>query len=84
MGVVGCYTAHFYCDCCNEFAEVAQLETYEECLEAASKGVEGWLFRDDGIVLCDTCKTLVAPKLIPEEKREGGEWNWHINKEHQQ
>ena len=34
MGMVGCYDAHFYCDCCNEFSQVAQVETYEEAIEA--------------------------------------------------
>ena len=84
MGVVGCYTAHFYCDCCNDFAEVANVETYEECLEAASKGKDGWLMREDGVILCEVCKSLKVPELIPEEKREGIEWNWHKNKETQQ
>ncbi len=76
MGMVGCYDAHFYCDCCNEFSQVAQVETYEEAIEAAQKGNGGWLFRADGVILCETCKDIKNPTLIPENKREGSVWNW--------
>lgn len=76
MGMVGCYDAHFYCDCCNEFSQVAQVETYEEAIEAAQKGNGGWLFRADGVILCETCKDIENPTLIPENKREGSVWNW--------
>lgn len=76
MGIVGCYEAHFYCDCCKKFTEVTQIETRQEAIEVASRAVDGWLFRDDGTILCDVCKELENPDLIPEDKREGYEWNF--------
>lgn len=76
MGMVGCYDAHFYCDCCKKFIEVTEFETRHEAIEGASKGEDGWLFRDDGTILCSVCKKLEDPDLIPEGKREGYEWNF--------
>ena len=76
MGIVGCYDAHFYCDCCNQFAQSEHVETYEEAINAMQEGEDGWLFRPDGVVLCSACKVLENPVLIPEDNREGGEWNW--------
>lgn len=76
MGLVGGYVAHFYCDSCNTFAELGQVQTLEEALKAAAGGQGGWLFREDGVVLCEECKKLPNPPIIPEDDREGWEWNF--------
>lgn len=76
MGMIGCYDAHFYCDKCEAFAEVSNVQTYSEAIKAAQKGEGGWLLRSDGVVLCEECKVIKNPTLIPEDNREGGAWNW--------
>lgn len=73
MGMYGCYDAHFYCDKCNAFNEVSNVQTYSEAIKVMQKGE--WLLRSDGVVLCGECKEIETPVLIPEDEREGGAWN---------
>lgn len=78
--MVGGYDAHFYCDCCNDFCEVNGIgvETYQDVIHLMKKDEdkkESWLLRDDGVVLCEKCKTKNPLKLMKENNREGSMWN---------
>ena len=81
MGMLGCYEAHFYCDCCNEFMECGEYPTLDETLENVKKF---WLLRTDGVILCEKCKEIENPTLIKEDKREGYEWNWKTTEAQEQ
>lgn len=72
MGLVGGYDGHFYCDSCNEFGH-----GYGQTKAEAIRNIRdsGWLLKRNGVVLCKYCKDKKDIAIIPEDDRNGCEWN---------
>lgn len=75
MGMLGGYNAHYFCDCCNKFAEVND-QVYSAA--QANKVIRAmkWILLPDGSVICDSCAAKPRGELvfIPEPDREGVWW----------
>lgn len=81
MGLVACYHAIAYCDCCGkEIADIGQVETKLEALNILRDGgvLLGSIMPDnsglsEGVVVCPSCKTE-GKGVLEINKREGGDW----------
>ncbi|MCF4555224.1 hypothetical protein L1Z56_14390 [Acinetobacter baumannii] len=72
MGLVGGYDAHFYCDSCNAFSQGYGQTKAEAIRDIRNRG---WVLKRDGLVLCEACKKRKNIAIIPEDDRNGCEWN---------
>lgn len=69
MGMIGAYSAHFYCDACRQFREAEQVDTAAQARQQMRES--GWKFLRNGEVLCPKCNPT---SVRPAERREGGDW----------
>lgn len=70
MGMVGCYSAHFYCDACRLFQEADQVDTAGQARTQMREA--GWRFERNGDVLCPKCK---PSDVSLNGRRDGGDWH---------